>query len=163
MRGAIFFLQPRRPCADLCEYARWYACVALEPEDCAGDAVRDSLNFNQAPDVHLRFLAEIAFDAAFRFDGGTQVRHFIFSQVLNLLGRIDIGFLGQGLRARLPDAVDRRQANPQPLVRRQIHTCDTCHKVFPLTLALAVLRVRTNHANHAAPMNDLALHADFLY
>src|ERR1700675_3364020 len=32
-----------------------------------------------------------------------------------------------------------------------------------LSLALAVLGVRTNHAHHAAPMNDLALHADFLY
>ncbi len=32
-----------------------------------------------------------------------------------------------------------------------------------LTLALAVLRVYTDHAHHAAPMNDFALHADFLY
>src|SRR5580658_7882621 len=32
-----------------------------------------------------------------------------------------------------------------------------------LSLALAVLGVRTDHAHHAAPMNDLALHADFLY
>src|ERR1700728_2439755 len=30
-----------------------------------------------------------------------------------------------------------------------------------LTLALAVFRVLANHANHAAPMNNLALHADF--
>src|SRR5579863_7908661 len=32
-----------------------------------------------------------------------------------------------------------------------------------LSLALAVLRVGTDHAHHAAPMHDLALHADFLY
>src|ERR1700756_558401 len=32
-----------------------------------------------------------------------------------------------------------------------------------LTLALAVLRVRTNHAHHSAPMNHFALHANFLY
>jgi len=32
-----------------------------------------------------------------------------------------------------------------------------------LTLALAVLRVYTNDAHHAAPMDDFALHTDFLY
>jgi hypothetical protein len=34
---------------------------------------------------------------------------------------------------------------------------------FLLALALAVLCVRANHTDHAAAMNDLALHADFLY
>ena len=32
-----------------------------------------------------------------------------------------------------------------------------------LTLALAVLSIYTDHAHHAAPMYDLALHTDFLY
>jgi hypothetical protein len=32
-----------------------------------------------------------------------------------------------------------------------------------LTLALLVLRVDANHAHHPAPVNDLALVADFLY
>src|SRR5580700_586051 len=36
-------------------------------------------------------------------------------------------------------------------------------KFFPLSLTLAVLGVGTDHAHHAAPMHDLALHADFLY
>jgi hypothetical protein len=31
-----------------------------------------------------------------------------------------------------------------------------------LSLALAVLGVLANHPHHAAPMDDLALHADFL-
>jgi hypothetical protein len=34
--------------------------------------------------------------------------------------------------------------------------------LFSLTLALTVFRVLANHPDHAAPMNDLALHADFL-
>jgi hypothetical protein len=34
---------------------------------------------------------------------------------------------------------------------------------FPLALALAVFRVDANHAHDAAPMNDFALHANFLY
>ena len=32
-----------------------------------------------------------------------------------------------------------------------------------LALALAVLRVYADHAHHAAPMDDFALHTDFLY
>jgi hypothetical protein len=32
-----------------------------------------------------------------------------------------------------------------------------------LTLALAMLRVNANDAHHATPMNDFALHTDFLY
>src|ERR1700739_3321395 len=32
-----------------------------------------------------------------------------------------------------------------------------------LTLALAVLCVRTDHAHYSAPMNHFALHANFLY
>jgi hypothetical protein len=35
--------------------------------------------------------------------------------------------------------------------------------LFSLTLALAVFRVLANHPDHSAPMNDLALHANFLY
>src|ERR1700732_1985799 len=33
---------------------------------------------------------------------------------------------------------------------------------FSLTLALAVLCIHTDHAHHAAPMHNLALHTDFL-
>src|SRR5271154_2123977 len=126
------------------------------------------LNFNQPPDVHLRLFAQIAFDAAFGLDCGAQTRRFILGQVLNLLGVVHVGFRGQRLRARLPDAVNRSEPNPKPLFRRQVHTCDASHSLssglWPnLSLALAVLGVRTNHAHHAAPMNDLALHADFLY
>jgi len=32
-----------------------------------------------------------------------------------------------------------------------------------LALALAVLRIRADHAHHATPMYNLALHANFLY
>src|SRR5215472_6149406 len=35
--------------------------------------------------------------------------------------------------------------------------------LFSLSLALAVLRVGANHAHHAAPVDNLALHANFLY
>src|SRR5262249_12608000 len=42
------------------------------------------LNFNQAADVHLNLLAEIAFDAPFLFNGLADVIDFIFRQVAYL-------------------------------------------------------------------------------
>src|SRR5580704_3649988 len=87
------------------------------------------LNFNQPPDVHLRLFAQIAFDAAFGFDCRAQTRRFVFRQVLDLLGVVHVGFRGQRFRARLPDSVNRREPNPKPLVRRQIHTCDASHSL----------------------------------
>ena len=43
------------------------------------------LNFNQAADIHLNLLAEIAFDAAFLLDGLADMVDFIFRQVANLV------------------------------------------------------------------------------
>jgi len=43
-----------------------------------GSAIR--LNFNQPADIHLDLLAEIAFHAAFLFDGLAKMIDFIFGQ-----------------------------------------------------------------------------------
>ena len=91
-----------------------------------------ALDFDQPPDVHLRLLAEIAFDAAFRFDGGAQVRAFLFRQILNLFRRVDVGLLCQLTRALLTDAIDRRKSDPKPLIRRQVHACNASHLISSL-------------------------------
>src|SRR5437660_12707254 len=67
------------------------------------------LNFDQPADVHLNLLTEIAFHAAFLLDGLAEVIDFIFRQVANFLGVIDICLGGKLLRALLTNAVDRRQ------------------------------------------------------
>src|SRR5208282_5325048 len=130
-----------------------------------------ALNFDQPADVHLHLLAEIAFHAALGFNRGAQPRHFLLGQVLDLFRRVDVRLFGERTRALLPDPVDGREAHPETLIRRKIHACDASHLLPPidppthhgqLTLALAVLRIHADHAHHAAPMNDLALHADFL-
>ena len=77
-----------------------------------------ALNFDQAPDVHLGIFAKIAFHSAFGFDGGAQTGDFLFGEILDLLGGIDVRLFSERTRAGLPDAVDRRQADPKPLVRR---------------------------------------------
>src|SRR6266851_1070290 len=86
------------------------------------------LNFNQPADVHLDLLAEIAFHAAFLLDGLAQMIDFFFGQVADLLGMIHAGLCREFLRPLLPDAVDRSQSNPQPLLNRKINTCYACHE-----------------------------------
>src|SRR5262249_12257023 len=96
----------------------------------ANSAIR--LNFNQAADVHLNLLAEIAFDAAFLLDGLPDVIDFILRQVANLFRVIHAGFGGELFRTLLPDAIDRRQPNPEALLDGKINTCDTCHATLPI-------------------------------
>src|ERR1700678_1474859 len=89
------------------------------------------LNFNQAPDIHLLLFAQVAFDAPFRFDRRANRGQLFFGQVLDLLGGVHLGLLRQGARARLSDAINRGEPNPQPLVRRQIYACNTSHNFLP--------------------------------
>src|SRR6267143_376953 len=124
------------------------------------------LNFNQPADVHLDLLAEIAFHAAFLFDGLAKMIDFIFGQVPNLLGGINSGLGREPLCALLPNAVDRGQPDPKALLRRKIYTCDTCHAILlekPLSLALLVLRVDANYPDHTAPVDHLALVTNLFY
>ena len=73
------------------------------------------------------------------------------------------------VRARLSDAIDGGQPDPEPLLWRQIHTCNTCHVFLPVRFAqrarillqinnvgpdcsalpLLVTRIGAEHANHA--------------
>src|SRR6185437_11840419 len=86
-----------------------------------------ALNFNQPPDVHLHLLAEIAFDAALGFDGLTNMVDFVLAQVLDFLEVVHLGLGAQFLRARLANAVDGRQTNPETFIGREFNARDTCH------------------------------------
>src|ERR1700682_5793865 len=127
-----------------------------------------ALNFDQPPDVHLNLLAEIALDAALGFNRLAEGVNFFLGQVFHLLGVIHVGLRAKRLGARLSDAVDRRQADPDAFLNRKIHSCNTCHAFLNspanlLSLALLVLRVDANYAHHAAPMDHLAFVTNFLY
>jgi hypothetical protein len=125
------------------------------------------LHFDQAADVHLDLLAEIAFHAAFFFNFLAQTVGLVFRQVADLLLEVHVGLFRQTPGASAADAVDGGEAHPKALLRRKINTCYTCHSLFPLillrlSLALLVLWVAAYHADHATPMNHLALVTNFL-
>src|SRR2546425_7309579 len=88
------------------------------------------LNFDQPADVHLNFLAEIAFHAAFLFDGLTETVDFIFGQITNLFRVIDARLCRESSCALLPNAIDRSQPVLKALLRRKIYTCDACHAIL---------------------------------
>src|SRR6516225_4770685 len=117
------------------------------------------LNFDQAADVHLDLFAEVAFDAAFLLNDGTDTVDLIFRKVADLLAEIHIRLFGDILRAHLSNPVDRGQPDPKALLRRKINTSDTCHgfSLLPLSLPLLVLRIDANHSNHATAVDHLAL------
>src|SRR6266550_3243779 len=86
-----------------------------------------ALDFDQPPDVHLDLLAEIALDAAFGFNRLAKAVDLFLGQVFHLLGVIHIRLRAKRLRARLSDAVDRRQAHPDSFLYRKIYSCNACH------------------------------------
>src|ERR1700743_2675098 len=57
------------------------------------------LDFDQPANVHLDLFAEIAFDAAFLLDLVAEAVNFVFREIANLLGGVDVGLLAS-LRAR---------------------------------------------------------------
>src|SRR6185312_2665035 len=85
------------------------------------------LNFDQAADIHLGLLAEIAFDPPLTFNRVPKMVDLFLSQLADFLRRVDVRLFRQIARALLPDTVNGGQPDPQPLVGRQVNTCDTCH------------------------------------
>jgi len=125
------------------------------------------LDFDQAADVHLDLLAEVAFYPAFLLDGLAEAVYFVFGQVADFFVVINVGLFGQLFRAFLSDAVDRREADIKAFLHRKIYTCYTCH-TFSLTpeslsLTLLVLRVGADYADYAATVDDFAFVANLFY
>src|SRR5579859_2294473 len=123
---------PLRRAADPFACAHSCACAGRAPEDCGGDGYRDTPGFqsgggysSESPcgdrprrGLPARWLADVVY--------------FIFRQVADLFRVVHAGFRRELFGALLADAVNGRQADPQPLLRRKIHTCDTCHALFSL-------------------------------
>ena len=86
-----------------------------------------ALDFDQAADVHLDLLAEIPLDAPLGLDRLTQPVNLFLGQVLNLLGIFVVRLDAERASAGLADSLDRCQTHPDALLRRKIHSSNTCH------------------------------------
>src|SRR5262249_12775595 len=122
-------------------------------------------DLNQPLDVHRNVLAQIALDIALALDHLTDMVHFLFSEVLNLLVGIHIGGCEDARGAWMSDAIDVTQRDVHMLVSRKINACNTCHKTSfaSLSLTLFMLGVLADHTHHAPAVDDLALITNLLY
>src|SRR5262249_16561418 len=122
-------------------------------------------DFNQPLDVHRNVLAQIAFDIALALDHLTDVVHFLFSEVLNLLVGIHIGGGEDARGAWVSGAIGVSQRDVHMLITRKINACNTCHKTSfaSLSLTLFMLGVLADHTHHTTAMDDLALITNLLY
>src|SRR5665647_1679209 len=114
-----------------------------------------------AADVHepldvLRALApQIALDRDVAGDRVAQPHDLFFGEVADLGVGVDAHY-GQDLVGRGPaDAVDVREPDLDPLLRRDVDACDTCHADLPLPLTMP--RIRADHLDRAMTADDLAL------
>src|SRR5262252_6703216 len=84
-------------------------------------------DFDEPLDVHRNFLAQIAFDQAFGLDDRTNVVDLFFAEILNLLHRVNLGFIENTRSSRMPDPVDVGQRYVDMFLAGKIHACNTCH------------------------------------
>src|SRR5579871_2465245 len=89
-------------------------------------------DFDETLDVHRNFLAQIALDQSLGLDDRTDAVDLFFAEVLNLLHRLDLGFVENARGARMPDAVNVGQRDVDVLLAGKIHACNTCHVFLSL-------------------------------
>ena len=86
-----------------------------------------ALNVDEALDVHLDVLAQIAFDVAFVLDHLTDAVDLVFAQILDLLKGVNIRLLQNLRRTWIADPEDVCERDPGLLVAGQIDASNTCH------------------------------------
>jgi hypothetical protein len=86
-----------------------------------------ALNIDEALDVHLDVLAEIALDFTFVLNHLADPVDLFFAEILDLLEGVNACLLQNPERARITDAKDVRKRDPGLLVAGQIDASNTCH------------------------------------
>src|ERR1700733_340785 len=155
-------LRPR-PSADPSACVRWCEFAARAPADFGGAATRDSTEFR------LVGGCSSASPCGDRLPRGPRIQLPDEAYLLPLRSGLSLSW---SRPRRLSRPISwrelvrcRRWPSGQPKV-----SCSAANPrlryvpyFFPLALALAMFWVHADHANHAAPMDDLALHANFLH
>jgi len=117
---------------------------------------------HEALDVHRHVAAQIAFDFVMFVDVLADFENFGLGALVDALGRRNPGALANLKRVGRPDAKDITQRNMQRLLRRNIHTCNTGHKVLLLFYRVATaismhLRFHRLASKAKRPLRHLAI------
>jgi len=86
-----------------------------------------ALDVDEALDVHLDVLAQVALHSTFVLNHLANMVHLFFAQILDLLEGVHVSPLQDAPRARIANTENVRQRDPGLLVAGQIHACNTCH------------------------------------
>ncbi len=117
-------------------------------------------DIHQSLYVHLHFTAEVALYDVVTFDHLSKPSDLCFSEVPDSSGRIDANFI-EDLRARRrPNPINVGEADAHCLVAWNVDPGDTSHDhpspVLLLALALLVLWINANDADHSTPLDNFA-------
>ena len=158
--------RPPRSSSAPCGCARWSSSADRAPAGRGGDAGRGSADVHQALDVHRRSRCAARPRPCSR--SRCWLRSLPVSSSVRFLTRMspdDAGRLQDLARGRPTDAVDVGQRDLDPLVVRQINSCNTCQRIALLRLLLTLLVPRialADHPDHAFATDHLAVLADLL-
>ena len=124
----------------------------LSPSSAAMTDAAVRADLLQALDGLRAVTAQVAFDLEVLVDVLPQLRDLVVGEVANLRVRVEAERGRDLARRRLADAVDVRQPDLEPLLVREVHSCDACH----LTLPLLVSRVGADDHGLAVPLDHAA-------
>src|SRR5579884_582192 len=121
-------------------------------------------DFNQPPDIHGDFFAQVSFHRAFFLQNVPDPVYFILRQIPYFLIWTHTSPGQKRIGASPTDAINVGQPDLRALLRRQVNSCNARHKnLSSSSLPLFVLGVYANHADHPAPADDLAFVANLFY
>src|SRR6266542_6881166 len=115
----------------------------------------------KAFDVHRDLAAEVTLDGEAAIDDLANLRDLRLGEIAHAHRAVDPRLLEHVTRGGRADAEDVAERNVDALLARDVNAGDTCHDP-PLTLALLVLRLRTDHEDLTVAPDDLALVATLL-
>src|SRR6185436_437640 len=107
--------------------------------------------------------AQVSLDLVRPVDELADLADLVLGEVANLRAPLDPRALDDLVRPGRSDAVDVAERDVHALVAREVDAGDPSHANPPLSLSLLVPGVRADHADHAAPADDLAAIADLLH
>jgi hypothetical protein len=128
-------------------------------------------DFNQPLNIKCDVAAKVALNTAVVVYIFSEFRRVVFRQISYTDTRVNACFSADLVRRFTADSEYISKSNLDALIPWQINACYTRHtgctsmliRFAPLTLALFMLRVFTDHHDLALALDDLALFAHFLY